>query len=158
MSEIPDLSQWDDDFDSTDVPEHSFDDIPDGDYEAILDKISVTTASGTGAPLVKFCVKIDGPNFAGRVLWKNDGIATKQNLEYLKKDLTICGYVGKLSQLAARAHELSGVRIKIKVKNKDGYTNFYINRRIGDAPPTPEAEEPPPAPSSYHEPSDHVPF
>jgi len=155
MDNAPDLSQWDDEYDGTAAPEHSFDDVADGDYEVTVDKVSVTTST-SGSPLVKFAVKIDGPNFVGRMMFKNDGIATKQNLEYLKKDLTVCGYVGKLSELAKRADELRGVRLKVKVKNKGGYTNFYINKRIGDAPAV--TDEPPPAPSSDLDPSDPVPF
>jgi hypothetical protein len=152
----PDLSQWDDDYDGTQTPEHNFDDIADGDYDTTLDKLVVTTST-SGSPVVKFLVKIDGPNFVGRTMWKTDGIATKQNLEYLKKDLTICGYVGKLSQLAARADEFRGVRLKVKVKNKGGYTNYYINKRIGE----PSTASPPvedQSPASALDPSDPVPF
>ena len=159
--DAPDLSQWDDDYDGTEAAaEHNFDDITDGDYDVVLESLAITTAKGTGSPLVKFTMKIEGPNFVGRKLWTNDGIATKQNLEYLKKDLTLIGYVGKLSQLAAHVDEFRGVRLRVRVKNKAG-SNFpavYLNKRLGDAPVMSAPDEPPPAPSSDLDPSDPVPF
>lgn len=163
MSETPDLSQWDDDYEEAPVKEHEFDNVPDGKYEVAVDRVSITTSKGTGQPLVKWCLKILGPEFAGRLLWRNNQVATRENLSWLKSDLYCCGLrLGKLSELEQHLDELHGVRLAVTVKTKGEFQSVYFNKRLDEQPaaePGAAAEPAPPPPASApHDPTDRVPF
>ena len=126
-----DLAQFDDDFAEAPVEEREFEDIPDGKYQVNVDKVELTRAQSSGNPMLKWTLKILGPRFAGRLLWRNSVMASKENLKWLKTDLHTCGLeIEKLSELPARLGDLLDVKLEVTKRTKGESENIYFNRRI----------------------------
>lgn len=126
-----DLAQFDDDFAEAEVEEREFEDVPDGKYQVKVDKVELTKAQSSGNPMLKWTLKILGPKCAGRLLWRNSVMASKENLKWLKTDLHTCGVdIEKLSELPARLGDLLDVTLEVKKTTKGESENIYFNRRI----------------------------
>ena len=126
-----DLAQFDDDFAEAPVEEREFEDIPDGKYQVNVEKVELTRAQSSGNPMLKWTLKILGPRFAGRLLWRNSVMASKENLKWLKTDLHTCGLdIEKLSDLPARLGDLLDVKLEVTKRTKGESENIYFNRRI----------------------------
>jgi len=126
-----DLAQFDDDFAEAPVEEREFEDIPDGKYQVNVEKVELTRAQSSGNPMLKWTLKILGPRFAGRLLWRNSVMASKENLKWLKTDLHTCGLdIEKLSDLPARLGDLLDVKLEVTKRTKSESENIYLNRRI----------------------------
>ena len=126
-----DLAQFDDDFAEARVEEREFEDIPDGKYQVNVDKVELTRAQSSGNPMLKWTLKILGPRFAGRLLWRNSVMASKENLKWLKTDLHTCGLeIEKLSELPSRLGNLLDVKLEVTKRTKGESENIYFNRRI----------------------------
>lgn len=81
--------------------------------------------------MLKWTMKILGPRCAGRLLWRNNVMASKENMKWLKTDLHTCGLqIEKLSDLPARLGDLLDVKLEVTKRTKDGSENIYLNRRI----------------------------
>lgn len=130
MSDL-DLAQFDDDFAEAPVEEREFEDVPDGKYQVKVEKVELTRAQSSGNPMLKWTLKILGPKCAGRLLWRNSVMASKENLKWLKTDLHTCGVViTKLSELPARLGDLLDVTLEITKRTKGENENIYFNRRV----------------------------
>lgn len=126
-----DLAQFDDDFAEAPVEEREFEDIPDGKYQVNVEKVELTRAQSSGNPMLKWTLKILGPRFAGRLLWRNSVMASKENLKWLKTDLHTCGLdIEKLSDLPTRLGDLLDVKLEVTKRTKGESENIYFNRRI----------------------------
>jgi hypothetical protein len=126
-----DLSQFDDDFAEAPVEEREFDQLPDGKYQVQVDKVDLTTARSSGNAMLKWTLRILGPNDAGRLLWRNNVIATKENVRWLKNDLHVCGLeLVRLSDLRDRLPELLDVQLEVTKRTKGDNVNIYFNRRL----------------------------
>lgn len=130
MSDL-DLAQFDDDFSEAPVEEREFEDVPDGKYQVNVEKVELTRAQSSGNPMLKWTLKILGPRFSGRLLWRNSVMASKENLKWLKTDLHTCGLdIEKLSELPARLGDLLDVKLEVTKRTKGENENIYFNRRI----------------------------
>ena len=130
MSDL-DLAQFDDDFSEASIEEREFEEIPDGKYQVNVEKVELTRAQSSGNPMLKWTLKILGPRFAGRLLWRNSVMASKENLKWLKTDLHTCGLeIKKLSELPSRLGDLLDVKLEITTRTKGENENIYFNRRI----------------------------
>lgn len=130
-SESLDLAQFDDRYESAKVEERDFEEPPDGKYQVIVDKVELTKSQTTNHPMLKWQLKILGPQCAGRFLFRNNMIVTAENLKWLKSDLVMCGLVlQKLSDLPNRLAELLDVTLEVKKQTKGEYSNVYFQRRI----------------------------
>lgn len=126
-----DLAKFDGEFADAPVEEKEFDDVPDGKYQVNVDKVEITTAKTTGNPMLKWTLRILGPRFANRLLWRNNVMATRENIRWLKNDLHTCGLdLQKLSDLPANLERLLDVKLEVTVRSKGDNTNVYFNRRI----------------------------
>ena len=126
-----DLAQFDDDFAEAPVEEREFEDVPDGKYQVKVEKVELTRAQSSGNPMLKWTLKILGPRCAGRLLWRNSVMASKENLKWLKTDLHTCGVdLDKLSELPARLGDLLDVTLEITKRTKGENENIYLNRRV----------------------------
>jgi len=125
-----DLSQFDGDFEETEVEDREFGDIPDGKYQVRVEQVELTRAHTSGNPMLKWTLKILAPTFVGRLLWRNNVITT-DNLKWLKTDLHTCGLdIDKLSELPSRMHELQGVTLEVTKRTKGSNQNIFLNRQI----------------------------
>jgi hypothetical protein len=130
MSDL-DLAQFDDDFSEAPVEEREFEEIPDGKYQVNVEKVELTRAQSSGNPMLKWTLKILGPRFAGRLLWRNSVMASKENLKWLKTDLHTCGLdIEKLSELPSRLGDLLDVKLEVTKRTKGESENIYFNGRV----------------------------
>jgi hypothetical protein len=123
-----DLAQFDDDFGKTEVEERE---IPDGKYQAVIDRVEITRSHTTGNPMIKWALKILGPRFRGRLLWRNNVLKSRENLKWVKSDLHVCGLdIVKLSDLQANLPKLLGVKLEVTKRTRGEMANVYFDRRI----------------------------
>ena len=86
-----DLTQFDEDFAEAEVEEREFEPIPDGKYQVNVERVELTRAQTSGNPMLKWTLRIIAPRFRGRLLWRNNVMATRENIKWLKTDLHTCG-------------------------------------------------------------------
>ena len=126
-----DLAQFDDDFETAEVEEKEFDEIPDGKYQVKVDRVELTRSETSGNPMLKWALKILGPAHKGRLLWRNNVIASKDNVKWLKQDLYTCGLqIEKLSELSGKLEILLDIGLEVTKRTKNEFENIYFNRRI----------------------------
>ncbi len=128
-----DLAQFDDDFAEAPLEERDFEEPPDGKYQAIVDKVELTRSKTSNQPMLKWQLKIIGPRCKGRYLFRNNMIASPENVKWLKTDLATCGMDVaelRLSDLPNRLGELLDVTLEVQKKTNGEYVNVYLNRRI----------------------------
>jgi len=148
-----DLAQFDDDFVSADVEEKDFEAVPDGKYQVKVDRVELTRSETSGNPMLKWALKILGPTHKGRLLWRNNVIASKDNVKWLKQDLYTCGLqMDKLSDLPDKLETLLDVGLEVTKRTKNEFENIYFNRRIV------LSDEDAAAPSAGHDVDDMIPF
>ena len=132
-----DLATFDKDFAEAPVEEKEFDDIPDGKYQVNVDKVEITTAKTSGNAMLKWTLRILAPRYQNRLLWRNNVMATRENIRWLKNDLHVCGLdLQKLSDLPAHLERLLDVKLEVTKRTKGDSENVYFNRRIVTDAPT----------------------
>ena len=130
-SEDIDLAQFDDDFAQAEVEEREFELIPDGKYQVNVERVELTRAQTSGNPMLKWTLRILAPRFRGRLLWRNNVMATRENIKWLKTDLHTCGLdLEKLSELPNNLDKLLNVKIEVTKRTRGENENVYFNRRI----------------------------
>lgn len=136
--EAIDLTQFDQDFAEAPIEEKDFETIPDGKYQVNVEKVEITTAKSSGNPMVKWTLKVIAPTHRGRLLWRHNVMATRENIRWLKNDLHTCGLdLQKLSDLPGQLASLLDVKLEVTKRTKGESENVYFNRRIVLDPETP---------------------
>lgn len=131
--EMIDLSYLDEEYEETEVPEQEFSPIPDGRYQVIVDKVELATAQSSGNPMLKWTLRVLGPTYRDRLLWKNS-VLLSGLLQYVKKDLQTCGiHIQKISDLPGQLEKLLDLKLEITKKSRDGNENLYFNKLISGA-------------------------
>ena len=126
-----DLAQFDDDFAQAPVEERDFEPLPDGKYQVAVEKVELTRSQTSGHPMLKWTLRVLGPECRGRLVWRNNVIASSENLKWLKTDLHTCGLdLQKLSDLPANLPRLLDVQLEIVKRTRGESENVYFNRRI----------------------------
>jgi hypothetical protein len=126
-----DLTQFDDDF-RAEQPEDrgDFETVPDGKYQVTVEKAELTEAQSSGNPMIKWTLRILGPKFANRLMWRNS-VITQNTLKYVKTDLHLCGLdLERLSDLPKHLDRLLDVKLEVTKRTKGDSENIYFNRRI----------------------------
>jgi len=130
-SEDLDLAQFDDDFAQAEVEDREFEPIPDGKYQVNVERVELTRAQTSGNPMLKWTLRVIAPQFRGRLLWRNNVIATRENIKWLKTDLHTCGLdLEKLSELPNNLDKLLNVKVEVTKRTRGENENVYFNRRI----------------------------
>jgi hypothetical protein len=126
-----DLSQFDEEFEAAPIEEREFDEVPDGKYQVQVDKVELTTAKSSGNAMLKWTLRIRGPHYAGRLLWRYNVIVTRENVRWLKTDLHTCGLdLVKLSELRDYLPRLLDVQLEVTKRTRGDSVNIYFNRRL----------------------------
>ncbi len=126
-----DLESYDNQFDQAAEPE--FDEIPDGKYQVNVERAEITKAKTSGNPMLKWTLKIMGPNNINRLLWNYHILSNPTGQSWLKKDLKLCNVnLTKLSDLPKNLEYLLDAKLEITVRTRDGNQNIYFNRRLSD--------------------------
>ena len=100
--------------------------------------------------MLKWTLRILGPRFAGRLLWRHNVIASRENVRWLKNDLHVCGLeLVRLSDLQSHLHELLDIQLEVTKKTRGDNVNIYINKKVvlehqvgGDGHDTPDDDIP----------------
>lgn len=122
-----DLSGFDDDFSSAESP--SFDEVPDGKYQARIDSVRLDR-SQKGDPMIKWDLIVIAGQHSGRHIFKNS-VITPAALPFVKGDLKTVGLeLAKFSDLAGRLDEVLDHTLEITKRTRGEYTNVYFNKRI----------------------------
>ena len=122
-----DLSDFDDDFSSAESP--SFDEVPDGKYQARIDSVRLDR-SQKGDPMIKWDLIVIAGQHSGRHIFKNS-VITPAALPFVKGDLKTVGLeLAKFSDLAGRLDEVLDRTLEITKRTRGEYTNVYFNKRI----------------------------
>ena len=128
---VIDLAQFVDDFAAAKVEKREYEPVPDGRYQVVVDSMELTHARSTGNPMLKWTLRILGPQCEGRLLWRNNVLATRDNMSWLKGDLQVCGLeLEKLSDLQANLGRLLGIRLEVVVRTRGEHQNVYLKNRI----------------------------
>ena len=124
-----DLATFDDGFVGSPLQE-DFEEVPPGKYTVNIEKVELVRAQTSGAPMLKWQLRVLGPQHRGRVIWRNSVISEK-SLGYLKTDLHKCGLVlAKLSELPQHLDRLLDVKLAVTVRTKGEYQAIYFDKRL----------------------------
>jgi len=125
-----DLTQFDEDFAEAEVEERDFEPIPDGKYQVNVERVELTRAQTSGNPMLKWTLRIIAPRFRGRLLWRNNVMATRENIKWLKTDLHTCGLsLEKISDLPANLEKLINIKLEVTKRTRGENENVYLNKR-----------------------------
>ena len=123
------LDQFNEEFAEAEV--EKFESVPDGKYQVNVEKVELTKAKSSGKPMLKWCLRIQGPESQNRILWRNNLIYSKENIKWLKTDLNTCGLeLEKLSDLPANLHKLLDVKLEVIKRTRGDNESVYLNRLI----------------------------
>jgi hypothetical protein len=134
-----DLADFDDVYKDADVSDDEFEPVPDGKYQALVDRMELVRTS-KGDPMLKWTLRILGPKCEGRLLWRYNVLASQQNIQWLRKDLHACGVFILPSELPANLDRLLDIKLNITKKTKGDFDSIYINSRIKTADDTQKAD------------------
>ena len=125
-----DLSALDHDYAEAPVEDRS-QEVPDGRYQVLVERVYLTKARSTGNPLLRWTLRILGPTHSGRLLFRNNVMLSKENLRWLKSDLHTCGLeLGRLSDLANQLESLLDVRLEVVKRTRGDNVSVYFNRQL----------------------------
>lgn len=106
--------------------------IPDGKYTATIDTVSLTRAN-TGNAVIVWKLRVTGPQYAGRMLWKRR-VITEKTIPYIKEELEICGLtLSQFSDLPREMGSMSGKEVDVNKRSKDGRYDVYFVRQKANA-------------------------
>jgi len=81
--------------------------------------------------MLRWELKVLAPTCQGRILFRHNVLATRENLKWLKNDLHVCGLdLAKVSDLPAQLDKLLDVKLEVTKRTKGSNTNIYFNRRL----------------------------
>jgi hypothetical protein len=136
MSEAPDsadLSEFDDAFAKAEV-EDMTSEVPDGRYQAVIERVSTKQTKETKRPMIVWQLRILGPTHRNRKLWRNN-VVTAETVGRIKRDLLLCGVkIDRLSDLIFHVQELQGTGLEIQVKTNGDHQNVYFNKVLAIDP------------------------
>lgn len=110
--------------------------VPDGKFPARVERMEITVSKTSNKPMLKWQLKIESGPHAGRVLFRNNMLETRENFAWLKGDLSVCGVtIGKLSELRGALPQLLDLVLQVTVKNKTGSNGLpsqsvYLDKKL----------------------------
>ncbi|MFQ5647331.1 MAG: DUF669 domain-containing protein [bacterium] len=135
------LKAYDDEWDGMETPEKKeYEPIPNGKYQAVIDKAYMDEAKSSGADLLQLELVIIAGKFKKRRLFKKSTLLTRENLRWLKDDLKkIEVAITPISKLDEQLDKFIDVVVEVYVKNKEyqgkDYPNVYFNKKLDIAIP-----------------------
>ena len=128
-----DLTRFDSLVQSETQDRPKIDSIPDGRYEVRIEDAELGVSPRSGNPVLKYTLRVTGPNFTNRVMWKHRGI-TANTVQYVMDELKVCGLqLKRFSDLGQFLQEIIGAEIEITRKTRGEDVNIYFNRQLDGA-------------------------
>ena len=130
--ELIDLAQFDEAWEETQgeslggPPE-----VPAGRYDVAVERVELQR-SAKGHPMLTWRLRVLRPRFAGMKYWHRNLLVSRDNIRWLRRDLTRAGLdLRKLSDLPHRLEELVDVELDVRLATKGEHRNCLILRRLG---------------------------
>ncbi len=118
-----------------------FTEVPDGTYDVRIEDVELYTSPSSGNPVLKYTLRILGPEHANRIMWKRRAITDKTR-SYVVDELRICGLEDlKFASLAQQLPDLIGVELEVSRKTNGENTNIYFKKQCGDTRAASSVEE-----------------
>ena len=137
-----DLAQFDDVFEEA-SGEDEFESVPDDKYQIIVDRVELTRTKTNGDPMLTWELRIISGEYEGRKMFRNNVMASKENVTWLKKDLNKCGVkLNKLSELPLHLERLLDVQLEVTKRTRDENENIYFKQQIEAMPTVDESDIP----------------
>ncbi len=115
--------------------------IPDGRYEVRIEDAELGVSPRSGNPVLKYTLRVIGPNFVNRVMWKHRGI-TANTVQYVMDELKVCGLeLKRFSDLSEFLQEIIGAEIEITRKTRGEDVNIYFNKQLDGGPESQSDED-----------------
>ena len=128
-----DLLDFDEDYETAEVSDDEFQPVPDGKYQVRVDTVELTRTQ-KGDPMLKWKLRIVGPSHGGRILWRNNVMASPDNIRWLKKDLYASDVkLARISELPANLERLLDIHLEVVKKTRGEFDAIYFNKRIRTA-------------------------
>jgi len=128
-----DLSEFDEAFAKAEAQDMTTE-VPDGRYQALIERVSTKQTKETKRPMIVWQLKILGPTHRNRKLWRNN-VVTADTVAMIKRDLLLCGVkIDRLSDLVFHIQELQGTGLEIQVKTNGAFQNIYFNKVLAIDP------------------------
>ena len=121
---------------SIDLPEQTFDDIPDGTYEGFIDGAEFTESKKSHNLMFKWTLKYTTEEIAGRYDWKYTVLNSPENMKRLTTDLSKFGIdtTTSIEDIKNHLEDLLDVPVSITVKTNIGKDNETKYRNISIKP------------------------
>lgn len=105
-------------------------DVPDGRYHVNVENVELTEAKSTGAPMLKWTLRIIGPTHTNRLLWHNKVISDK-SMPYVIQDLRLCKLeLRSISELPQNLSRLLDVHLEVTKRVREGGYNVFFENRL----------------------------
>lgn len=125
-----DLADFDAPYTGAEQPTDGYEDVPDGQYQARIEKMELTRSKKSNEPMIKWTLRIIGPTHQNRLLWRYT-VIKNDRLGYIKKDLYTCGVeLSKFSDLPKHFDRMLDTMLDITVQKRGEFQNIYLNRRV----------------------------
>lgn len=131
------LESFDQTFEEHVTENNTFEGIPeDGTYHVMVDSVSLEVSKNNNYMLMWVLKIIDDDKYAGYFLYKTSLLMTKENIKWLKDELSVCKlYLNKISDLPKYLEALLDIGLEVikKTKEKDRnskFYNIYFQKRI----------------------------
>jgi hypothetical protein len=103
----------------------------DGKYQVNVDKVEIVRAKTGNQPMLKWTLKILGPQYIGRLMWRYNMLSSPENMKWLKGDLQTCGLqLDKVSNLQSRLPELLDIKLEVTKRTRGEHENIYFNKKL----------------------------
>jgi hypothetical protein len=114
------------------------DEVPDGTYQAVVEKVYLTHAKRSGNPMLAWRLRIISEPYRGLVLFRQNMLVANENIKWLKKDLYVCGLrFDEIEELPDHLEKLIGLKLDVEKVTNNKMSSVYLNRRIEVADPVP---------------------
>lgn len=111
-------------------PETVTEEVPDGRYYVNVENVELTEAKSSGAPMLKWTLRILGPSHAQRLLWHHKVISVN-SMPYVIQELRLCRLeLPAFSDLPKHLGKLLDVQLEVTKRTKDGRANLYFENRL----------------------------
>lgn len=127
---------------------------PPGTYQAKVERFNFFESKKSGNLTLVTELVVTNGEFSGRSCSTFHDLENPDRLGWAKGHLVLLGLesISPLSSLEDRLREVLDTPVEINVVVKDGYTNVYVNKRLGDPQARPSTN------GNAVDPDDDIPF
>jgi hypothetical protein len=130
------FAQHDTEWQGQKVDTERFPSIPDGEYVARVDSVTIATSAKDGTPIIKWRLSIVEGEHKGRILFRSNSTMSQDNRRWLKQDLYRAGLeLENMRDIPDRIPALNGRILSVSVKQRADqpkFPNIYLNEWLRD--------------------------